>query len=128
MTTNPRWCHLNGLWGRFRSVVGEGRHPAWDHTYQIKIVHAPCILCDMGGQHSKTQLQQDPILSQRTEMSIPQIVSLSDFCFKNTHTSSSKVSAGGSCLSHTAVKPDSHLARIFVTRFLCIIKLIIIIG
>ena len=35
---------------------------------------------------------------------------------------------GGSCLSHTAVKPDSHLARIFVAKFLCIIKLIIIIG
>ena len=36
--------------------------------------------------------------------------------------------AGGSCLSHTAVKPDSHLAQIFVAKFLCIIKLIIIIG
>ena len=35
---------------------------------------------------------------------------------------------GGSCLSHTAVKLDSRLARIFVAKFLCIIKLIIIIG
>ena len=35
---------------------------------------------------------------------------------------------GGSCLSHTAVKPDSHLAQIFVAKFLCIIRLIIIIG
>ena len=35
---------------------------------------------------------------------------------------------GGSRLSHTAVKPDSRLARIFVAKFLCIIKLIIITG
>ena len=35
---------------------------------------------------------------------------------------------GGSCLSHTAVKLDSRLARIFVAKFLCIIKLIIITG
>ena len=37
-------------------------------------------------------------------------------------------STGGSCISHIVVKPDSHLARIFVAKFLCIIKLIIIIG
>ena len=35
---------------------------------------------------------------------------------------------GGSHLSHTAVKPNSHLACIFVAKFLCVIKLIIIIG
>ena len=35
---------------------------------------------------------------------------------------------GGSCLSHTVVKPDSCLAWIFFAKFLCIIKLIIIIG
>ena len=35
---------------------------------------------------------------------------------------------GGSRLSCTAFKPDSHLAQIFVAKFLCIIKLIIIIG
>ena len=35
---------------------------------------------------------------------------------------------GGSHLSCTAVKPDSCLAWIFVAKFLCIIKLIIIIG
>ena len=35
---------------------------------------------------------------------------------------------GGSRLSRTAVKPDSRLARIFVAKFFCIIKLIIIIG
>ena len=35
---------------------------------------------------------------------------------------------GGSCLSRTAVKLDSHLAQIFVAKFLRIIKLIIIIG
>ena len=35
---------------------------------------------------------------------------------------------GGSRLSRTAVKPDSRLARIFVAKFLCIIKLIIITG
>ena len=35
---------------------------------------------------------------------------------------------GGSRLSHTAVKPDSCLARIFVAKFFCIIKLIIVIG
>ena len=35
---------------------------------------------------------------------------------------------GGSHLSHTAVKMDSHLAQIFVAKFLCIIKLIIIIA
>ena len=35
---------------------------------------------------------------------------------------------GGSHLSRTAVKLDSHLARIFVAKFLCIIKLIITIG
>ena len=35
---------------------------------------------------------------------------------------------GGSCLSRTAVKPDSRLAQIFVAKFLCIIKLIIVIG
>ena len=35
---------------------------------------------------------------------------------------------GGSCLSCTVVKPDSHLAQIFVAKFFCIIKLIIIIG
>ena len=29
-------------------LQGEGRHPTWDHTYQLKIVHAPCILCDIG--------------------------------------------------------------------------------
>ena len=38
------------------------------------------------------------------------------------------VITGGSRLSRTAVKPDSHLSRIFVDKFLCIIKLIIIIG
>ena len=37
-------------------------------------------------------------------------------------------STGGSHLSRTAVKPDSLLARIFAAKFLCIIKLIIIIG
>ena len=35
---------------------------------------------------------------------------------------------GGSHLSCTAVKPDSHLAQIFVAKLFCIIKLIIIIG
>ena len=35
---------------------------------------------------------------------------------------------GGSHLSRTVVKLDSRLARIFVDKFLCIIKLIIIIG
>ena len=35
---------------------------------------------------------------------------------------------GGSHLSRTVVKPDSHLAQIFVAKFLCIIKLVIIIG
>ena len=35
---------------------------------------------------------------------------------------------GGSHLCCTAVKPDSHIAQIFVAKFLCIIKLIIIIG
>ena len=35
---------------------------------------------------------------------------------------------GGSRLSCTVVKPDSCLAQIFVAKFLCIIKLIIIIG
>ena len=39
-----------------------------------------------------------------------------------------KINTGGSRLSRTAVKPDSHLARIFVAKFLCIIKLIIVIG
>ena len=34
---------------------------------------------------------------------------------------------GGSHLSHTVVKPDSRLAQIFIAKFLCIIKLIIII-
>ena len=38
------------------------------------------------------------------------------------------ISTGGSHLSRTVVKPDSRLARIFVAKFLCIIKLIIIIG
>ena len=38
------------------------------------------------------------------------------------------IDTGGSRLSRTAVKPDSRLARIFVTKFLCIIKLIIITG
>ena len=37
-----------------------------------------------------------------------------------------ELSTGGSCLSCTAVKPDSHLAQIFVAKYLCIIKLIII--
>ena len=35
---------------------------------------------------------------------------------------------GGSCLSRTAVNPDSGLAWIFVAKFLCIFKLIIITG
>ena len=35
---------------------------------------------------------------------------------------------GGSRLSHTVVKPDSHLAWIFGAKFLFIIKLIIVIG
>ena len=39
-----------------------------------------------------------------------------------------KLNTGGSRLSRTAVKPDSRIARIFVAKFLCIIKLIIIIG
>ena len=34
----------------------------------------------------------------------------------------------GPALSRTVVKPDSHLAQIFVAKFLCIIKFIIIIG
>ena len=37
-----------------------------------------------------------------------------------------KYDTGGSRLSRTAVKPDSRLARIFVAKFLCIIKLIVI--
>ena len=40
----------------------------------------------------------------------------------------SNVYTGGSCLSRTVVKPDSHLAQIFVAKFFCIIKLNIIIG
>ena len=39
----------------------------------------------------KQKLQHDPLLSQRTNMPIPQIVTLLEFCFKK-HTSSSKVS------------------------------------
>ena len=39
-----------------------------------------------------------------------------------------QTNTGGSCLSRTVVKPDSRLARIFVAKFLCIIKLIIVIG
>ena len=31
----------------------------------------------------KQRLTQDPILSQRTQMSIPQIVTLLEFCLKN---------------------------------------------
>ena len=31
-------------------------------------------------------------------------------------------------LGRTAVKPDSRLPRIFVAKFLCIIKFIIVIG
>ena len=39
----------------------------------------------------KQKLQMDPLLPQRTNMSIPQIVTLPEFCLKK-HTSSSKVS------------------------------------
>ena len=49
----------------------------------------------------------------------------------NTQTkspSNDDTATGGSRLSHTAVKPDSHFAQIFVAKFLCIIKLIIITG
>ena len=52
-------------------------------------------------------------------------------CFKDIYlylAQNKLPSTGGSHLSHTAVKPDSHLAQIFVVKFLCIIKLIIIIG
>ena len=42
--------------------------------------------------------------------------------------SQQELATGESRLSRTAVKPDSHLAQIFVAKFLCIIKLIIIIG
>ena len=47
---------------------------------------------------------------------------------KDPENSGACNNTGGSHLSHTAVKPDSHLARIFVAKFLCIIKLIIVIG
>ena len=32
----------------------------------------------------KQKLQQDPLLSQRTNISIPQIITLLEFCLKNT--------------------------------------------
>ena len=47
---------------------------------------------------------------------------------RKIHDPQKKEYTGGSCLSHTAVKPDSCLAQIFSAKFLCIIKLIIIIG
>ena len=52
------------------------------------------------------------------------------FMFVSTIISltSTTLTTGGSHLSRTAVKPNSCLARIFVAKFLCIIKLIIIIG
>ena len=36
-----------GVWGVLH-CGGEGSHPTWEHTYQIKIVCPTCILCDMG--------------------------------------------------------------------------------
>ena len=47
---------------------------------------------------------------------------------QDKHSNEKKTFTGGSRLSHTVVKPDSRLARIFVAKFLCIIKLIIITG
>ena len=44
----------------------------------------------------------------------------------NGDTVNDNAGTGGSRLSRTAVKPDSRFARIFVAKFLCIIKLIII--
>ena len=49
-------------------------------------------------------------------------------CNKGEYFVSDSHVTGGSRLSCTVVKPDSHLAQIFVAKFLCIIKLIIIIG
>ena len=46
----------------------------------------------------------------------------------SSHRAQTNIGTGGSRLSRTAVKPDSRIARIFVAKFLCIIKLIIIIG
>ena len=48
--------------------------------------------------------------------------------FQKHHLRVKKGITGGSRLSHTAVKLDSCLAQIFVAKFLCIIKLVIIIG
>ena len=42
----------------------------------------------------------------------------------NEKSAITKENTGGSRLSRTAVKPHSRLARIFVAKFLCIIKLI----
>ena len=43
-------------------------------------------------------------------------------------TKAEEGTTGGSHLSRTAVKPDSRFAQIFVAKFLCIIRLIIING
>ena len=54
--------------------------------------------------------------------------SFTDPCIIAHHATETQVHTGGSRLSCTAVKPDSHLARIFVAKFLCIIELIMIVG
>ena len=59
-------------------------------SYNVKALFTS-VPMDLSITIFQCKLQQDPLLSQRTCMSISQIVSLLEFCHKKTHNSSSRV-------------------------------------
>ena len=100
-----------------------------DETMAVEILQQQFRIC----QEAKGQFCTISTSFQRLANPLSCITAL---YVKNTASISARCSlqimktsdTGGSCLSRTAVKPDSCLAQIFVAKFLCIIKLIIIIG
>ena len=53
-------------------------------SYDVKVLFTS-VLVDPAISIVKNKLQQDPLLSKRTSMSITQIITLLEFCHKNTY-------------------------------------------
>ena len=84
-------------------------------SYDVKALFTS-VPMDLSINTVKQQLQQDPLLSQRT-MSIPQIITLLEFCLK-THTSSSKVSITNRSMVLPLVTPLASLLPTYLWKSL----------
>ena len=71
----------------------------------------------------KMDMARDMIIKVEEKFSISRQGYANEMLLDNT-----ECSTGGSCLSSTVVKLDCCLAEIFLTKFPCVIKFIIIIG